>query len=94
MSSVKELVVVPKQKFETLSSLMDGEKKEMKDSACQTEIQEQLESSQQIKTVKDNNKDYFVQRVQDGIPGELNVSRQQQQRRRQHRRTKINWIPY
>ena len=83
--SVKELVVVPKQKFDLLSRQKDNFK-DSKSVGCQTENHELQTGGDNRKDEIDSLKGVSAQRVKDGIPGEL------YKRRKQKR--KINWIPY
>lgn len=95
--SVKELIVLPKQKFETLSK-SNNDSVEMKSVACQTDFTDH-ENSEKVddmngisSTAKDENlRNEIAQRVKDGFPGKLDGSRSERQRRL---RRKIKWIPY
>ena len=99
--SVKELVVVPKQKFDSLTNSIDNTK-DTKNVACQTNKSdsevESLSSSSKPKVEdetasasvgSENNSEQNIQRIIDGIPGKLN-----RRPRQSRRKTNINWIPY
>ena len=89
--SVKELVVVPKQKFDSLNNSKDNPK-EVKSVGCQTE-----EGSSQVETPVNKNEDSadaetstneMTQLIKEGILGQL------QRRPLQKRRKTIYWLTY
>ena len=92
--SVKELVVVPKQKFDSLTRSKDNQK-EMKSVGCQTDIISSRVEEATKPDIEDSvngesrSLEKMHQRIKDGIPGKL-----QKRPRQNKRKTLINWIPY
>ena len=94
--SVRELVLIPKQKLETLSKNSLSEKMETLNVGTQTESavveskgdikEEQISFPAPTSQNEDADEDKFVfQRLEDGIPGRLN---------RKKRRKTLKWKPY
>lgn len=96
--SVKELIVLPKHKFESLTNSSKDDPKEVKSVGCQTP---EINSSRAEPPVKDtedtatssaddaeSSSQEMAQRITDGIPGKL------QRRPRKNRRKTIKWLPY
>lgn len=93
--SVKELIVIPKQKFESLTNSFDNNK-ETQSVGCQTDANVNAtspESDDINSLISTNNtvnehRDIVVRRIKDGIPGQLHNGVKGRRSR------KIKWIPY